>query len=55
MEALLVRDDYDYSAPGFKAVVEDDGVELQEALDSCAEFAEFMGVGEESEDGNELV
>lgn len=54
MEALIAPDDHNHSAPGFKVMVEDDGVELQE-LDFSAEFVEFMNMGKRSEDGIKLV
>ena len=49
MRALVVPQSYSGSAPGYKGVVEDDGVEAQEALELSGEFLEFMGGGDADE------
>lgn len=54
VEVPLVPDDYDYSAPGFKAAVEDDGGSFRMHM-MILMNAELMDVREESEDGNKLV
>ena len=43
------------SAPWFKVIVEDDGVEQQEEFDLSAEFVELMNMGEGPEGSIRLV
>lgn len=39
---LGVPDGYDYIAPGYQAVVDSDGIEMQQLLEESADFLEFM-------------
>ena len=50
MRALVVPQSYLGCAPGYKGVVNDDGVEAEEALELSGEFLEFMGDGDADED-----
>lgn len=50
MRALVVPESYLGCAPGYKGVVNDDGVEAEEALELSGEFLEFMGDGNADED-----
>ena len=55
MGTLIVPEDYDYSGPRFKVLVEGDDEETQEELDLTAEYVEFMNMRKGSEDGIKLV
>ena len=50
MRALVVPHSYFGCAPGYKGVVNDDGVEAEEALGLSGDFLEFMGKGDADED-----
>lgn len=54
MDVLGVPDDRDFSAAGYKAVVEGDGMMLQELLDIATRILEFKGM-RESTNGDSLV
>lgn len=50
VRALVVPESYLGCAPGYKGVVNDDGVESEEALELPGEFLEFMGDGNADDD-----